>query len=144
MKSLTLFSKYIHTKENSFHSIAQSAGAVEYTHCRGIRPPFNECPGYDTKQSHGEVPVMLKLWGIRKTLFIVIAPRSTLAGRGSTWWGPIYGLNRTNGIHMLNWIVWLNWIELFLTLKLYLHKTELFNIELFWHLTVCKQNLYLD
>ena len=33
-------------------------------------------------------------------------------------------------------------MELFLTLKLYLHKTELFNIDLFWHLTVCKQNLY--
>ena len=33
-------------------------------------------------------------------------------------------------------------MELFLTLKLYLHKTELFNIELFWHLTVCKENLY--
>ena len=34
-------------------------------------------------------------------------------------------------------------MELFLTLKLYLHKTKLFNLELFWHLTVCKQNLYL-
>ena len=34
-------------------------------------------------------------------------------------------------------------IELFLTLKLYLHKAEFFNIELFWYLTVCKQNLYL-
>ena len=31
----------------------------------------------------------------------------------------------------------------FLTLKLYLHLTELFNIELFWQLTLCKQNLYL-
>ena len=30
-------------------------------------------------------------------------------------------------------------MELFLTLKLYLRKTELFNIELFWHLPVCKQ-----
>ena len=29
-----------------------------------------------------------------------------------------------------------------LTLKSYLHETELFNIELFWPLTVCKQNLY--
>ena len=27
-------------------------------------------------------------------------------------------------------------MELFLTLKLYLHNTELFNIELFWHLAV--------
>ena len=34
-------------------------------------------------------------------------------------------------------------MELFLTLKLYLHKTELFEIEQFWHLPVCKQKLYL-
>ena len=41
---------------------AQSAGAVEYTDlhlCRGVRPPPNECPGYDTKQSDGEVPAVL-------------------------------------------------------------------------------------
>ena len=34
-------------------------------------------------------------------------------------------------------------MELFLTLNLDLYKTELFDIELFWHLIVCKQNLYL-
>ena len=34
-------------------------------------------------------------------------------------------------------------MELFLTLKLHLHYAELFNIELFWHLTERKQNLYL-
>ena len=34
-------------------------------------------------------------------------------------------------------------MEPFLTLKLYFHETELFNIELFWQLTVSKQNLYL-
>ena len=32
---------------------------------------------------------------------------------------------------------------MFLTLKQYLHLTELFIIELLWHLTECKQNLYL-
>ena len=33
--------------------------AVEYTDCRGVRPPpHNECPGYDTKQCDGEVPVL--------------------------------------------------------------------------------------
>ena len=32
-------------------------------------------------------------------------------------------------------------MELFLTLKLYLHETELLYIELFWYLTVCKQNI---
>ena len=32
---------------------------------RGVRPrPHNECPGYCTKQSDGEVPVMLELWGM--------------------------------------------------------------------------------
>ena len=31
----------------------------------------------------------------------------------------------------------------FFTSKLYLHLTDMFNIELFWHLIVCKQNLYL-
>ena len=31
-------------------------------------PPFpNECPGYDTEQSDGEVPVMLGPWGIWST-----------------------------------------------------------------------------
>ena len=30
-------------------------------------PPSNECPRYDTKQSDGEVPVMLELWGIWNT-----------------------------------------------------------------------------
>ena len=34
-------------------------------------------------------------------------------------------------------------MELFLTLKLYLHETELFEMLLFWHLTVCRQKLWL-
>ena len=41
--------------------LAQSAGAVEYT------DPPSECPRYDTKQSDGEVPAVLELWGIRST-----------------------------------------------------------------------------
>ena len=28
-------------------------------------------------------------------------------------------------------------------MKLYWYKIELFNIKVFWHLTTCKQNLYL-
>ena len=30
-------------------------------------PPNNECPGYDTKQSDGEVPLMLELQGMQST-----------------------------------------------------------------------------
>ena len=33
--------------------------------CRGVRPPPTSVPGYDTKQSDGEVPVMLEFWRIR-------------------------------------------------------------------------------
>ena len=29
--------------------------------------PPDESPGYDTKRSDGEVPVMLELWGMRST-----------------------------------------------------------------------------
>ena len=29
---------------------------------RGTRPPANECPVYDTKQSDGEAPVILEFW----------------------------------------------------------------------------------
>ena len=38
---------------------------IDWLHlCRGVRPP-NECPAYDTKQSDGEVPAGLELWGMR-------------------------------------------------------------------------------
>ena len=56
----------------------QSARAAEYTKCISTEEKnfSNECPGYDTKQSDGEVP---------EYLFISIAPMSTLARSGSTW-----------------------------------------------------------
>ena len=43
--------------------------------CRGVRP-LNKWPGYDSKQSDGEVPVML---GNAEYPFIAITPRSVLA-----------------------------------------------------------------
>ena len=45
--------------------LAQLAGAVEYTDC--FSAAHHEHPGYDTKQSDGEVPVMLDLWGMWST-----------------------------------------------------------------------------
>ena len=42
--------------------------------CKGVRPSTNECPGYDTKQSDGEVPVMLELWGMRSTPSLTSLP----------------------------------------------------------------------
>ena len=42
--------------------------------CWGVRPLPNECPGYETKQSDGEVPVMLGLWGMRSTPSLPLLP----------------------------------------------------------------------
>ena len=49
--------------------MAQSAGSVEYTDyisAEGEDYP-NECPGYQTKQSDDEFPLMLKLWEMQST-----------------------------------------------------------------------------
>ena len=56
--------------------LAQLAGAVEYTNCTsavGIRPS-PECPDNDSKQSDGEVPVMLGLWGMQSTPSLPLLP----------------------------------------------------------------------
>ena len=53
------FSNYFQSK----WILAQLVGTVEYTNFtlqKGKTPP-NEFSGYDTKQSDGEVPVMLRL-----------------------------------------------------------------------------------
>ena len=49
--------------------MAQSAGSVDYTDCISAvgKDSSNECPSYDTKQSDGEAPVILKLWEMRST-----------------------------------------------------------------------------
>ena len=63
----------------------QSAGAAEYTDCisaEGKNSP-NKCPGYDTKQSDGEVPVILELWGMRSTPSLP-SLKSSLTRSGST------------------------------------------------------------
>ena len=49
--------------------------------CWGVRPP-NECPEYNTKQSDGEVPVMLWLWGMRSTPSLPFLP-------GPLWHGVV-------------------------------------------------------
>ena len=65
---------------------AQSAGAVEYANYGSADPPpNNECPGYNTKQSGGEVLIMLGALGNVEHPFIDITPRSTLARNGSAW-----------------------------------------------------------
>ena len=101
-------------------SIYSSSSGLVVSSCRIHRPPTNESPGYYTKQSDGESSVKLELWGMRSTFFNSIEPMSTPARSGSTWKGLINGLNKTD------------------TEIVYSCKTELFEIDWFDHLTLCK------
>ena len=77
--------------------LAQSAGAVEYTDCFSAegKTPTNECPRYDTKQSDGEVPVILELWEMWTTPLLPLLPCLLWPGVVAPDKSSIYGLNRT-------------------------------------------------
>ena len=88
--------------------IAQSAGAVEYTMplSKGVRPPHQWVSWiYNTKQSDGEVPVMLTLRRMQSI--------SSLPSLPDPLWPSVVVLDRVlsmsqielNCIFMLNWIV---------------------------------------
>ena len=72
--------------------------------CRGLKPPcFNKCPGYDTKPSFREAPI-LELWGKKSTPSLPLLP--------GLLWPRVVAPVRVLSMHQ---------------------------IELFNHLTVCKQ-----
>ena len=97
------------------NSLAQSAGAVEYTEChlsqRGKTLPLTSVLDYDTKQSDGEVPAVLELWRMRSTPSLPSLP-------GPLWPGVVapdkvlsMGLNRTkqHTYAKMNWVNWIAW-----------------------------------
>ena len=62
--------------------MAQSCGALESTDsfsAKGQDSP-SECLAYDTKQSDGEAPVMLELWGMRSTTSLPSLPGPLWSG----------------------------------------------------------------
>ena len=87
--------------------ISSNNGPVGWS-CRIHRLHFssNECPRYDNKQSDGEAPVRLKLWGMWSTLSLplllgplrpgVVAPDRVLS----------IGQIELNCVLKQNWIVW--------------------------------------
>ena len=101
-KICDIFSKIINYRRNLFYnyfgynsghlllqpkSVAQSAGAVEYTDCtsaEGVRPPLTSV--LDMTLNNLMVRFQ-QCWsfGNVEYPFIAIAPRSTLARSGSTW-----------------------------------------------------------
>ena len=88
--------------------ITQSVGAVGYTDSTPEEgwDPTNECLEYEIKQSDGEVPVMLELFGMRNSPSLPSLP-------GSLWPAVVardrvlsMGQIELNWVLMLNWIVW--------------------------------------
>ena len=55
----------------------------------------NECPGYDNKQSNGEGPAMLELWGMQNTTSLPSLPGPLWPGVVAHDKCPTYGLNKT-------------------------------------------------
>ena len=81
------FWRYLHQIKNKEQKIiGENTTCLFRIHrmhlCREVTPFTKECPGYDTKQSDGEVPVLLEQ--NTEYLFIAIAHRSTLTRSGST------------------------------------------------------------
>ena len=78
---------------------AQLGRAVEYTNCvaaEGSDPLPNVYPIYDTKQSDGEVLVMLELWGKQSISLLPSLP------------GPIWP-----GLVAPDRVLSMGWVELF-------------------------------
>ena len=65
---------------------------------------MNECPGYDTKLSDGEIPVMLEVWGMWSTPLLPLF-------LGPLWLRAV-SLDRVLSMDQieLNCILMLNWI----------------------------------
>ena len=64
------------------------------------------CPGYVTKQSDSEAPIMQELWRMQSTLLLTLF-------LGPLWLGEVtpdkvrsMGQIELNCVLMLNWIVW--------------------------------------
>ena len=58
----------------NFCSVGWGCRIYQLFLCRGVRLPPNEYPGYDTKQTDGEISVMLELWGMWSTPSLPLLP----------------------------------------------------------------------
>ncbi len=63
------------------------------------------CPGYDTKQSDGEAPVMLELWGMRSNPSLPSIPGSLRLGVVAPDRVLSMGQIELNCVFMLNCVV---------------------------------------
>ena len=97
-----LLLKELQTSRFSRQYVDQSAGAAAYTDCFSTEgyDPHNKCPRYDTKQSDGEVSVMLQLWGEQCASSLLFLPGPLWSGEVAPDKSSIYGLNRTKPLFL--------------------------------------------
>ena len=106
---ITLFTRLKRKKQRLFESLTCSIGWGYRIHrlflYRGVRH-FNEYRRFDTKQSDGEVPVMLELWKMQITLSLPLLPSPL--GLGVVAPDRVLSLDQIglNSVLMLNWIAW--------------------------------------
>ena len=74
--------------------------------CRGVRPFPIRRPGYDTKQSNGELPVMLELWEMQRTSLLLLLPTPLRSGVVALDRVLSIGQIELNTVLMPNRIVW--------------------------------------
>ena len=119
--------------------IVQSADTVEYIWYFSAKgsDPTNECAEFDTKQSDDELQIMLEFWRMHNTHSLLSLPDPVWLGVVSPGRVLYKGHIEENYVFMLNWIHWNGTV---LTFKQY---TELFQIELFWDLNMCKPKTIL-
>ena len=103
---------------NYTYSYADAVGWVNRIHClhhcsRVRLPPCNDCSGYHTKQSDGEVSVMLGLWGMQTTLSSPSLPDPPWPGVVAPDIVLPMGQIEINFLLILNWIVWSRTVYLY-------------------------------
>ena len=117
-KNLTVYRKIVRVVhfdefiklDSQFTQSAGGGEAIKYPNCissMGKTLPMNECPGYDTKQSNGEIPVMLELWGMWSTPSLPSLRGPFRTGMVTPDWVLSIGQIELNCVLMLSWIVWI-------------------------------------
>ena len=66
MNGYSIFLRSVELKHH-YQLLDQAAGDIEYTDCTSANDYPPECPGDNTKQSDGEVPVMPEFWEKQST-----------------------------------------------------------------------------
>ena len=129
------------------HSFAQSADAVECTGCASAE-------GWDPQWVSWLWHWAVWWWGSgcagalgsAECPFVAISPGSAgvvaPGGALSVGWVELavyLSWTELFELELFDWAEWLE-VEVFLILNMYLRLTDLFGVELFWHLAVCEQD----